>query len=460
MRNVLRPIVGIKPGLHEDDVPKLTLPDHFGLAYGAWAPMGERGALGKVPDHWRDAWFDSLSGIKIPADYTQAFKHWHGSFTSADRLAVFELDARLLLGHGNASATEVGLTVHRTWGVPFLPGSAIKGLLAHYVDATLGPDWPRRAPYDGGSPEATERARYQSPAFDERRIALGPGDVYRTIFGAPDADDDETARQKGRSAGASRGWVVFHDALCIPPGFKTTVRARAGSGAGEGLSDGATAGRTGPERKETEGPFKPDVLTVHQKTYYRTAIGSSSSGQAADSVEPSWPNDYDCPNPVGFLTVRRGVRFLLALSGPPEWLRLLEPLLAAALRDWGVGGKTSAGYGRGTVDKASAKGFGNQADEGGWFSPKAPASDVLRAFIDYVQTAPREGSEAQWQGQILESIEARWLNRLAALDSVERQEAKVAVERAIKPKKKAVEKLRDQIVARLLLDEPGVEGAK
>lgn len=458
MRNALRSVVGIKPGLG-NDVPKLTPPDHFGLAYGAWAPVGDPKALGKVPDDWRDSWFDALTNIKVPADYAHAFKRWQESFTSADRLAVFELDARLLLGHGNASATEVGLTVHRTWGVPFLPGSALKGLLAHYLDATLGPDGPRRAPYDASGTENTERTRYQGPTFDERRIALGPGDVHRAIFGAPDADDDATARKQGHPAGASRGWVVFHDALCLPPGFALTARERAGTGAGGASPEGA-AGRTGPERRGGEGPFKPDVLTVHQKAYYRTAAGAPSSDRDDKPAEPSWPNDYDGPNPVGFLTVRRGVRFLLALSGPAEWLRLIEPLLAAALSEWGVGGKTSAGYGRGTIVSGPAKGSGNQADGGGWFSPVAPSSDVLRAFIAYVQTAPREGSEAQWQRQMLESIEAQWVDRLSVLDRAERQAARVAVERVVKSKKEAVVKLRGPVLARIVGDEPGREKDK
>jgi hypothetical protein len=37
---------------------------------------------------------------------------------------------------------------------------------------------------------------------------------------------------------------------------------------------------------------------------------------------------------------------LFALSGPPDWTQLTEQLLRGALEKWGVGGKTSAGYGR------------------------------------------------------------------------------------------------------------------
>jgi CRISPR-associated protein Cmr6 len=49
---------------------------------------------------------------------------------------------------------------------------------------------------------------------------------------------------------------------------------------------------------------------------------------------------------VAFLTVRPGQRLLFALSGPADWTELAERLLRDALEKWGVGGKTSTGYGR------------------------------------------------------------------------------------------------------------------
>jgi len=118
-------------------------------------------------------------------------------------------------------------------------------------------------------------------------------------------------REHGFKAGASGGLVTFHDALYVP--------------------------RIG---ESEDRPFAADVLTVHQRSYY------DSSGKSA-------PNDYDPPNPVAFLTVRPGARLLFALSGPADWTELAEKLLHDALEQWGVGGKTSAGYGR--AGEASAR---------------------------------------------------------------------------------------------------------
>ncbi len=280
----------------------LGVPDHLALAYDAWAPVGLTD--GRVPDSQRPGWLAKLARLRVSPDYVHAFNRWKHSFKPpGDRLFELTLGTRLLVGHGNASATDVGLTIHHTWGVPVIPGSALKGLMAHYVDAVYGPDDPDLAPWEQPDEEQRERARYQGVTWKGRRIARGPGEFYRILFGSPDAELDAVMRDRGLKAGASKGVVTFHDALYVP--------------------------ESAPEDK----PYAVDVVTVHQKSYY-------------NSAGASWPNDYDRPNPVAFLTVRPGARMLFALSGPPDWAQLAEGMLRDALSEWGVGAKTSAGYGR------------------------------------------------------------------------------------------------------------------
>ncbi|OAA26686.1 hypothetical protein AT15_06315 [Kosmotoga arenicorallina S304] len=43
------------------------------------------------------------------------------------------LQHRLLIGSGNPSIFEVGFTFSRNYGVPIIPGTALKGVLAHYI---------------------------------------------------------------------------------------------------------------------------------------------------------------------------------------------------------------------------------------------------------------------------------------------------------------------------------------
>ena len=252
--------------------PNRAVPSHLALAYDAWAPVADGSPeqpavsdkLGKVPDENKTGWLERLEQSAIGDDYRRFYDLWKGSF-SVGRLGEVDLTTRLLVGHGNGSATGVGLTVHHTWGVPMIPGSALKGLCAHYTAATYGS-------------KDRERTDFAGPVWEEpgrRRVKEAPGDYYRALFGAPDVDND-----------ASAGLVVFHDALYVP-----------GSAPGDR-------------------PFAVDVLTVHQRSYY------GQDKERGGTPGERWPNDYDSPNPVGFISVRPGTRFSLpsvARAGGPHW---------------------------------------------------------------------------------------------------------------------------------------------
>jgi hypothetical protein len=83
-------------------------------------------------------------------------------------------------------------------------------------------------------------------------------------------------------------------------------------------------------------PLKLDVMTPHHLHWL-------------DGSAP--PTDFDSPNPVPFLSVSG--TFLIAVSwcGPESdqatrWTALAAQCLQQGLEHWGVGGKTSSGYGR------------------------------------------------------------------------------------------------------------------
>ncbi|HLK79965.1 MAG TPA: type III-B CRISPR module RAMP protein Cmr6 [Xanthobacteraceae bacterium] len=278
---------------------------HLALAYDAWAPAAEDGEdAGKVPpergqrEPFKSKWLDHLERLTINRDYQHAYDRWKNSLESSGcHCKEIKLASRLLVGHGNSSVTEVGLSVHHTWGVPVIPGSALKGLCAHYTAAAYGRQ-------DASGDKREERARFSGPGWDKnrRRVETPPGDYYRALFGAPDVPD----------AASTAGLVVFHDALYVPRSCAT------------GADDA---------------PFAVDVLTVHQRSYY------GQDKDAGGDPGQRWPNDYESPNPVGFISVRPGAQFLLAIGGDADWAGVALNLLEEALREWGAGGKTSAGYG-------------------------------------------------------------------------------------------------------------------
>lgn len=282
------------------------LPDHVGLAYDMWAPVAATGDhAGKVPDDDRDEWFERLEGQGVNRDYEQAYARWYGALEGLQAtVAQVVLSSRLLIGHGNPSAAEVGLTVHHTWGVPLLPGSSLKGLLHHAVVDRYGPDSETWSVHPLAQ-EDEARAGFQPAYWEDRHARHGPGVAVRSLFGAPAADSDRQWQRPDEDApvGAQRGGLSFLDAWLVP--------------------------------NSVDRPFRKDTLTVHQRGYY---------GQSGD--ERSWPNDYEGPNPVGFLTVRPGPRFLLAIAGSEPLARWAMDELLLALDERGIGGKTTSGYGR------------------------------------------------------------------------------------------------------------------
>jgi len=48
---------------------------------------------------------------------------------------------RVIVGLGTESVLETSLALHRTYGVPYIPGSALKGLAASYLRSQFGKDW-------------------------------------------------------------------------------------------------------------------------------------------------------------------------------------------------------------------------------------------------------------------------------------------------------------------------------
>jgi CRISPR-associated protein Cmr6 len=355
MRASIRDRVGLEAG------------DHVGLAYTTLAPVAQDG---KVPD--KDPWLAKLADIVIAPDYRAHVDAWIASFahTSA-RLFTLTLDARLLIGHGNASGADVGLTVHHTWGVPIVPGSALKGTLAHHVATTYGSDPSVITPDPAHDP-------WRGVGWAGTAIARGPGELYRALFGAPDADDDRAAN----APGATRGYVVFHDALYL--GVASPVC--------EVIS---------PAPESTR-PFAADTLTVHQKCYY-------------DDRGKSEPCDHDDPNPVGFLTVCPKAQFVVVLEGLPDWTALAGQLLRESLAQHGVGGKTTNAYGRATLTDARP--------------PAPPPSAAVAEFSAWLDEA-RDGAVPQ--RDLLAQIRDEQLERLRALSGADRAAAAALIRRAIK----------------------------
>ncbi len=114
-----------------------------------------------------------VATIPISAAYKIYYQHWEKTLTSyGAQTRKAEVKGHMVVGLGAESVLETSVALHRTYGVPYIPGSALKGLAASYVEQQLKND-------DAWKKE---------------------GEAYKVIFG-----DTTTA-----------GYVTFFDALYIP----------------------------------------------------------------------------------------------------------------------------------------------------------------------------------------------------------------------------------------------------
>lgn len=72
---------------------------------------------------------DSAVGIPASPVYKEAFRRWKAAMESLGYLLIpGELASALAIGMGGESVSEVGITLQHTYGVPYIPGTGIKGL--------------------------------------------------------------------------------------------------------------------------------------------------------------------------------------------------------------------------------------------------------------------------------------------------------------------------------------------
>lgn len=133
----------------------------------------------------RQKHFDELlSKVSVSAEYRRFFQRWRNSVRTLEpytRIAEANVLGRMVVGLGAESVLEVSIALQRTYGMPYIPGSALKGLAAAAAHKRLeDPKW-RKIGEDG-------------------KI----GEAHKILFG-----DQE-----------SSGYVTFHDALWIPNGDK------------------------------------------------------------------------------------------------------------------------------------------------------------------------------------------------------------------------------------------------
>lgn len=369
---------------------------HFGLAYDMLAPVETSGEhAGKVANDERANWLRHVENTCISPHYAGiALERWNQALkVYGATTANIKSTSRILIGSGNPSATEVGLTVEHTWGTPRIPGSSLKGLLHHYLVDKYGPS-PESWTHDPASPDhpESERAPFQPVTWKNNNPHYQAGEAIRTIFGSPasGSGDEPNDAESDTNTMNARGVIEFLDAWWIPG--KTSLNA-----------------------------FATDILNPHHRDYYSPDNSSH------------WPNDYESPVPVQFMTITPGQVFLLAINGEKNLAEWVMKELLEALKYWGVGAKTMAGYGcfelRGKIRQLQPE-IHIEAD---------PVVVKLEEYIDG-KTSPTELGTSPSAMELIRWLVDVYSEQLRLLDTEQRPLAAKALEVAAKKNKKKLNK--------------------
>ena len=142
--------------------------------------VSQGGSRGTGQTQVRDnvALLDAVAALRPAPLYAAAYARWRAALSARPHTAYREAiaPAGLIVGLGNESVLDTAITLHHIYGVPYIPGSALKGLARHHA---------RTLASRGG---------------DELTRLGSAGDYAAVLFGSTD----------------DASYCTFHDAWYIP----------------------------------------------------------------------------------------------------------------------------------------------------------------------------------------------------------------------------------------------------
>jgi len=235
-----------------------------------------------------------------------------------------KVDWRLIIGLGSGSVYETSMTLHHIYGIPYIPGSAIKGVLRHFIVSEL---------LAKDLPDDNLNVMNKLIEIDNIELLIKKGiETIKnalTIYGKDEnnhskkiepsqklldrvttAWDDLKKARKIFGNQDQQGKIIFLDSFPVTP----------------------------PE-------IKPDVMNPHYGDYY--------SGKTDKNGSPVPPADYLSPVPIYFLTVEDTTFYFYLLAKKKDKDVFDEKIGNLTITEWmkkalcehGIGAKTAVGYG-------------------------------------------------------------------------------------------------------------------
>jgi CRISPR-associated protein Cmr6 len=129
---------------HNKPAGAKLLDDGKGIHAGLWLDK-YIGRQTKDDTTSRRTLVEQVAHIPISETYRQFYERWTQLLDTEYKAQIRygEVKGRMVVGLGDESVLETSVALHRTYGVPYIPGSALKGLAAHYANlrAPQGSGW-------------------------------------------------------------------------------------------------------------------------------------------------------------------------------------------------------------------------------------------------------------------------------------------------------------------------------
>jgi CRISPR-associated protein Cmr6 len=120
-------------------------PSHPGLWFDKYMvqQLGKDERIGKDQKTPMKQLVDTVASFSIPPLYNTFFERWEQTVKqNGAQTHPATVRGRMVVGLGSESVLETSVALHRTYGVPYIPGSALKGLAATYAHQHLkNPQW-------------------------------------------------------------------------------------------------------------------------------------------------------------------------------------------------------------------------------------------------------------------------------------------------------------------------------
>ncbi|MBM3838175.1 MAG: type III-B CRISPR module RAMP protein Cmr6 [Verrucomicrobia bacterium] len=328
----------------------------------------------------------TCESIRTGQFFAQKIRHW-GQFIDRlagkpERILVGRLQSRLVLNAAGGVLENGGMCLDRISGIPFIPGSAVKGCARRSAIAELAEVAPDKK---AGLLEA---------------VAL--------VFGWTEQGWSDETNMRGQRfsdfrPACGQTWADLREQVARRLCQRFGVAVQPGKPAWKQLPNFAGAVNFLPAYPRNGDPgIELDVVTCHHKKYYMDYMAEPGHEIALDDENPE-PIVFPVTKAVGepefaFVVLANG-------NGVDDLENLARRWLQKSLETFGIGGKTAAGY--------------------GWFQfgPK-PASLAAPPTQGTGETlSSRQPSEhpliRQWRGRATRENFPAILPQLAAIGDVE-----------------------------------------